>query len=294
MVEFLPSQRKGNWRLYFDWVPREAVFSLCLPPWGWNDLAGMLVSAKNRNLTGWRGWKSTFSHFLGETCTCPADNWYHSAVVCQASLRVEIPGILLFCGIVQLFPCLRREQQTLPGVQSFMSHSGTSSSQISWATAFFTKKYLVQAAFEAGNYLKQILSEESSLCPVEASSGCIPPQQDLSFPPRGLANSSFWPLLSTGFHHTWFEFLSVELTSSWGERGGVRVPPELFGAEMHWEGREEDGFSLFCCSAKHKGLCAPQSFLLHCYFALKHPKCRTGLAGQNYGKNLIWKQITKG
>lgn len=191
MVEFLPSQRKGNWRLYFDWVPREAVFSLCLPPWGWNDLAGMLVSAKNRNLTGWRGWKSTFSHFLGETCTCPADNWYHSAVVCQASLRVEIPGILLFCGIVQLFPCLRREQQTLPGVQSFMSHSGTSSSQISWATAFFTKKYLVQAAFEAGNYLKQILSEESSLCPVEASSGCIPPQQDLSFPRQRISKFIF-------------------------------------------------------------------------------------------------------
>lgn len=35
-------------------------------------------------------------------CIDSAGSLYHGAVVCQTSLRAAIPGILLFCGIVQL------------------------------------------------------------------------------------------------------------------------------------------------------------------------------------------------
>lgn len=196
--------------------------------------------------------------------------------------------LLLWDCPAGLCPCFRTEQQTLPGAPAFISCSGSSSSQMSCATAVLSRKYLVQTAFEARNYLKQILSEENSLW----SGGIIwlhPPKAGSLFFPQRIIEfilltslidrvSSHSVLISQCWPH---QFLRWE---RWGE-----IPPEVFRAEIHWEGQEGADFSLFCISAKHKGLCAPQSFILDWYFALKHPKCRTGLAGHNYKANVIWK-----
>lgn len=75
----------------------EELCSVCEMIWlGWCYLkrTGTSLPGEDEN--------PPFSHFLGEMYIDSAGSLYHGAVVCQTSLRAAIPGILLFCGIVQL------------------------------------------------------------------------------------------------------------------------------------------------------------------------------------------------
>lgn len=93
--------REGKLEVIFLWGLPQKLCSICASL-GWNDSARVVLSVKDKNLTGWRGWKSPFSPFPWRNVYLSCRYLYPGAVVCQISLREEISGILLFCGTVQL------------------------------------------------------------------------------------------------------------------------------------------------------------------------------------------------